>query len=138
MRLLDARALIYEGVSRVVDDAEVGKPYYAILSHTWGKEEVLFEDIALGPNHEVDSLTDEQRAFHGYRLDSRHEDMLGPIWLREDEGASEHIVDDGEDDSEDDNQDENQDEAQDDRNFDSGICKDCKSFQESRLSMIHQ
>lgn len=71
MRLLDARALIHEGVSRLVDDAEVGKPYFAILSHTWGQEEVLFEDIALGPNHEVDSLTEEQRATRGYRSGSR-------------------------------------------------------------------
>lgn len=71
MRLLDARALIHEGVSRLVDDDEVGKPLYAILSHTWGKEEVLFEDITLGPNHEIDTPAEEQRAALGYRMESR-------------------------------------------------------------------
>ena len=75
MRLLDARALIYEGVSRLVDDAEVGHPCYTILSHTWGKEEVLYEDIELGPNHEIENTTGTavQREARGYRSDSRFE-----------------------------------------------------------------
>ncbi|KAL9620041.1 MAG: hypothetical protein Q9160_005419 [Pyrenula sp. 1 TL-2023] len=71
MRLLDARALIHEGVSRLVNDDEVGQPHYAILSHTWEKEEVLFEDIALGPSHKIDIPNREQRAALGYALGSR-------------------------------------------------------------------
>jgi Heterokaryon incompatibility protein (HET) len=77
MRLLDARALVYEGISQLVDDDEVGWPNYAILSHTWGREEVLFEDIALGPNHEIDSLDKEQQITQGYRSDSRPHGGIG-------------------------------------------------------------
>ncbi|OBT90307.1 hypothetical protein VE02_03333 [Pseudogymnoascus sp. 03VT05] len=84
MRLLDARALAHEGVSRLVDDAEVGNHYFAILSHTWGQEEVLFEDIALRPNYEVDSLTEEQRATRGYSSGSRmmHDREFRFKWFR--------------------------------------------------------
>lgn len=55
MRLLDARALIYDNVARLVDFPKVayGDHLYAILSHTWEDEEVLFDDIRLGPQHEI-------------------------------------------------------------------------------------
>lgn len=54
MRLLDARALIYENVAELVDfPDESSAPEFAILSHTWEEEEVLFQDIALGPQHEI-------------------------------------------------------------------------------------
>ncbi|KAH8800724.1 heterokaryon incompatibility protein-domain-containing protein [Xylogone sp. PMI_703] len=84
MRLLDARALIHEGVSRLIDDTEVGKPCFAILSHTWGQEEVLFEDIALGPNHEIDCLTKEQRATRGYS-NSRRDPKVRFNWFQRNE-----------------------------------------------------
>ena len=54
MRLLDAEALIYDNVAALVDFPDESlAPEYAILSHTWEEEEVLFHDIALGPQHEV-------------------------------------------------------------------------------------
>jgi hypothetical protein len=71
MRLLDARALIHQGVSRLVYDDEVGNPHYAILSHTWREEEVLFEDIPLGPDHEIMSPSVLRGRDSGYRSDSR-------------------------------------------------------------------
>jgi hypothetical protein len=54
MRLLDAEALIYDNVAELADfPDETSAPPYAILSHTWEEEEVLFHDIALGPQHEI-------------------------------------------------------------------------------------
>ena len=54
MRLLDAEALIYDNVARLVEFTDASRaPDYAILSHTWEEEEVLFEDIKLGPQHEI-------------------------------------------------------------------------------------
>ena len=54
MRLLDAEALIYDDVAELVDFTdELSAPPYAILSHTWEQEEVLFADIPLGPQHEI-------------------------------------------------------------------------------------
>jgi hypothetical protein len=54
MRLLDAEALIYDNEAELVDFAdESHAPKYAILSHTWEEEEVLFQDIPLGPEHLV-------------------------------------------------------------------------------------
>jgi hypothetical protein len=77
MRLLDARALIYQGIVRLVDDHDVGGPHYAILSHTWREEEVLFEDIPLGPDYEITTISKPQRKKDGYRSDSR----LYPEWF---------------------------------------------------------
>lgn len=74
MRLLDARALIHEGVARLVDDVEVGHPQYAILSHRWSSEEVLFEDIKLGPSFEIAAEpTKLDLRAKGYSLRSRRE-----------------------------------------------------------------
>ena len=54
MRLLDAKALIYDNVAELIEfPDESSAPPYAILSHTWEEEEVLFHDIYLGPQHEV-------------------------------------------------------------------------------------
>jgi len=54
MRLLDAWLLIHENIAELVDfPDERSAPPYAILSHTWEHEEVLFGDIALGPSHEI-------------------------------------------------------------------------------------
>ena len=53
MRLLDAHALIYDNIAALVDFTDQSLPPYAILSHTWGDEEVLFQDIGLGPQHEI-------------------------------------------------------------------------------------
>lgn len=65
MRLLDAEALIYDNVAELVNfPDESTAPRYAILSHTWDHEEVLFEEIGLGPHHEIQhpiSSTREQR-----------------------------------------------------------------------------
>ena len=59
MRLLDAEALIYHNVARLVEFPDADRaPSYAILSHTWAEEEVLFEDIKLGPQHEIATDTD--------------------------------------------------------------------------------
>ena len=84
MRLLDARALIHEGVARLVDDVEVGHPLYAILSHTWGREEVLFEDIKLGPDFEADggpSELDRRSQGYGHQTRSEPRDFWGkPGW----------------------------------------------------------
>lgn len=55
MRLLDADALIYDNEARLAEFIdERSLPKYAILSHTWEKGEVLFHDIALGPQHEIE------------------------------------------------------------------------------------
>lgn len=54
MRLLDAEALIYDDVAELVEFTdESSAPPYAILSHTWEQEEVLFADLPLGPHHEI-------------------------------------------------------------------------------------
>lgn len=54
MRLLDAEALIYDDVAELAEFPDESKaPPYAILSHTWEDEEVLFADIALGPQHDI-------------------------------------------------------------------------------------
>lgn len=54
MRLLDAWLLIHEGIAELVNfPDERAVPPYAILSHTWEDEEVQFDDIPLGPNHEI-------------------------------------------------------------------------------------
>ena len=54
MRLLDAYALIYDNVARLAEFTDAANaPAYAILSHTWEDEEILFEDITLGPQHEI-------------------------------------------------------------------------------------
>ena len=60
MRLLDARALVYDNIARLAEYPDASQaPRYAILSHTWENEEVLFEDIGLGPQYEVpDELED--------------------------------------------------------------------------------
>ena len=56
MRLLDAEALIYDNVARLAEFPDASRaPKYAILSHTWEDEEVLFEDIARGPQYEIAS-----------------------------------------------------------------------------------
>ena len=53
MRLLSAWLLVHKGQVKLVDfPNERSLPKYAILSHTWAEEEVLFDDLALGPNHE--------------------------------------------------------------------------------------
>lgn len=71
MRLLDAWLLIYEGVAELVEfPDERSAPPYAILSHTWGEEEVLFSDLPLGPNHEVVTSKESLRALR--RKDGRH------------------------------------------------------------------
>jgi hypothetical protein len=44
MRLLNSNTLRFETFQ---DDREV--PPYAILSHTWGSDEVLFEEVQAGP-----------------------------------------------------------------------------------------
>lgn len=67
IRLLDARALIYENTSQLVNSDEVGSPEYAILSHTWDVEEITFSDIPLGPCHEITTVTKAQRSTKGYR-----------------------------------------------------------------------
>lgn len=54
MRLLDARAVIYDNVVILADFPDASRaPRYAILSHTWGIEEVLFQDLQLGPQYEI-------------------------------------------------------------------------------------
>lgn len=54
MRLLDAWLLIHENIAELVEfPDERSAPPYAILSHTWEHEEVLFSDIPLGPRHEI-------------------------------------------------------------------------------------
>lgn len=65
MRLLNAEALIYDNIAELEyfsDERSI--PPYAILSHTWAEEEVLFEDIALGPQHEIQPSAASIRAFH--------------------------------------------------------------------------
>ena len=63
MRLLDAEALVYDNVAELMNfpDESVA-PEYAILSHTWEQEEVLFQDIALGPQHEIQPSISSMRA----------------------------------------------------------------------------
>ena len=63
MRLLDAEALIYDDVAELVEFTdESSAPPYAILSHTWEEEEVLFADIPLGPQHEIHLSAASRRA----------------------------------------------------------------------------
>ena len=63
MRLLDAYTLIHDGVAEMVEFVdERTLPKYAILSQTWAEEEVLFHDIALGPDHEVTPTSASLRA----------------------------------------------------------------------------
>ena len=63
MRLLDAEALIYDNVAELVDFPDESlAPEYAILSHTWEQEEVLFQDIVLGPQHEIQPSMSYMRA----------------------------------------------------------------------------
>jgi len=63
MRLLDAWALIYDGSAELFDvPDERSCPAYAILSHTWGHEEVLFGDLPLGPSHEISPSSSSIRA----------------------------------------------------------------------------
>ncbi|KAK3719292.1 hypothetical protein LTR37_004511 [Vermiconidia calcicola] len=65
MKLLNAAALIYDNIAELVDfPDESNLPPYAILSHTWADEEVLFGDIALGPQHEVHPSLATLRASH--------------------------------------------------------------------------
>ena len=55
MKLLDAKLLINEGRAQLVEfQDERNLPNYAILSHTWADEEVLFHDLELGPRHEIE------------------------------------------------------------------------------------
>jgi hypothetical protein len=75
MRLLDAKALIYDNIAQLKEFPNAqSAPEYAILSHTWEKEEVLFEDIALGPQYEVpDEVEDDipiQSAINDYTVQS--------------------------------------------------------------------
>lgn len=54
MRLIDVDSLIYDDEPRLVDFADEKKlPKYAILSHRWEEEEVLYQDFVLGPQHEI-------------------------------------------------------------------------------------
>jgi hypothetical protein len=63
MRLLDAEALIYDNVADLIDfPDESSAPPYAILSHTWEEEEILFHDIPLGPQHEIQATVASVRA----------------------------------------------------------------------------
>jgi hypothetical protein len=53
MRLLDVESLIYRDTTRLIECDESHAPPYAILSHTWSSEEVLFQDVALGPDYDL-------------------------------------------------------------------------------------
>lgn len=78
MRLLDAKALIYNNVANLVDFPDASRaPRYAILSHTWGVEEVLFQDIHLGPQHELvdDYRNDASFDLGNYTYDSDTESV---------------------------------------------------------------
>ena len=65
MKLLNAAPLIHDNIAELIDfPDERNLPPYAILSHTWADEEVLFGDIALGPQHEVHPRLATLRASH--------------------------------------------------------------------------
>ena len=69
MRLLDAEALIYDNIAELVDFPDVSSaPPYAILSHTWEQEEVLFHDVPLGPQHEFKVTAASVRALQRRRV----------------------------------------------------------------------
>jgi hypothetical protein len=53
MRLLDVESFIYGGATRLIECSASHAPPYAILSHTWSSEEVLFQDVALGPDYDL-------------------------------------------------------------------------------------
>ncbi|KAK5167078.1 uncharacterized protein LTR77_007808 [Saxophila tyrrhenica] len=79
MRLLDAEALIYDNEARLeefIDERSL--PQFAILSHTWEKHEVLFHDIALGPQHEIEISLAAARRNDDRRYDQR--DWDGETW----------------------------------------------------------
>lgn len=84
MRLLDAEALIYYNVARLVEFTDASEaPDYAILSHTWEDEEVLFEDIKLGLQHEIASDTVFRQSFRSTAPRSRSISLIGsPSTLR--------------------------------------------------------
>ena len=69
MRLLNAR-------TRELEEFASDVPKYAILSHTWGKDEVSFKDINTNP---------EVKSMRGYRkirfaCDQALDDRLGFVW----------------------------------------------------------
>lgn len=77
MRLLDAWTLIYDGEAELVEFVdEQSLPPYAILSHTWAEEEVLFHDIALGPDHEIMPSKPSLRTRH--RRNRTHPELIRP------------------------------------------------------------
>lgn len=57
MRLLNVKTYQLESF----DDPET-RPPYAILSHTWGQDEVLFEDIYESPQDEIIRQLEERLA----------------------------------------------------------------------------
>lgn len=50
MRLLNTRTLALE-----IFPSEDGRPKYAILSHTWGSDEIIYNDVKLGPENLLNS-----------------------------------------------------------------------------------
>ena len=74
MRLLDAEALIYDDVAELVDFVdESHAPKYAILSHTWEEEEILFRDIPQGPGHRVRPSATCGRAARRQEVPAQHD-----------------------------------------------------------------
>lgn len=58
MRLIDVEALIYDNEPVMIEVFDERKlPEYAILSHTWEEEELLYQDFHLGPQHEFEPVT---------------------------------------------------------------------------------
>ena len=57
MRLLDAEKLVRDGQTELVEFLdERSLPPYAILSHTWTTEEILYDDLKVVAKHGTSSI----------------------------------------------------------------------------------